>query len=134
MSDHLNSNLPSDRSFGLFFGLVFLGTWVFFDMRAAGRLHDIFGVLALLLTSVALLKPRYLRWCNIQWMRLGLMIGFVMNPIILAMLFYLVFTPFALVFKLVGRDELNLRFKKAQTYWVTRKDIETRDGSFTDQF
>jgi hypothetical protein len=44
-----------------------------------------------------------------------------MSYVILTMMFYLILTPVALVFKLIGRDALHRRFEPAApTYWIKR--------------
>ncbi len=55
-------------------------------------------------------------------MRAALFIGFFMTHLILALMYYLVFTPVGLVMKALGRDPLRLKFNKnAESYWVKRK-------------
>jgi hypothetical protein len=73
-----------------------------------------FALLGLLVP--ALLKPVYK-----VWMSFAVVMGFVMTRVILTILFFGMFTPAALVAKLLGKDLLDERWdKKAVTYWVKR--------------
>ena len=112
----------SDRSFGLLVGVALMvlgclpllkhGTvrpWVI----AAG------GVVVL----VAVFAPRVLHKPKRAWLFLGFLIGLVVNPIVLGILFYLVVTPFGLLMRLFGRSPLILRPNPAaDSYWKTRTE------------
>jgi hypothetical protein len=52
-------------------------------------------------------------------------IGIVISYVLMGFVFYVIFTPIALLFKLIGRDSLERRFdREAETYWVERKPVE----------
>jgi hypothetical protein len=56
---------------------------------------------------------------------ISLPIGFVVSYLVLGILFFLVLTPFGLVFRLLGRDPLERRFDKAsRSYWVARSPVD----------
>ena len=56
-----------------------------------------------------------------------------MNPIILGVIFFGLFTPYSLVMRLFGRDELKLKLKKKKSYWITRKNL-IHQNNFKQQF
>lgn len=79
------------------------------------------GVMLLL----ALAAPKVLEPANRLWMKLGLLLGRIVNPIILSLMFFLVFTPIALLLRLFGRDLLRFRGDtQASSYWITRTPVE----------
>ncbi|HEX8359323.1 MAG TPA: SxtJ family membrane protein, partial [Longimicrobium sp.] len=79
------------------------------------------GVAAIFLAA-ALLRPSILHPLNRVWMRIGLLLGMVANPIILAILFYLVLVPIGLLMRLVGSRPLKLGFDpEARSYWTQRE-------------
>ena len=67
------------------------------------------------------------------WMKVGHFVGLVNTKILLAIAFYIVITPLALFFRLVGRDALSLRQKKLASYWLVNKKKWSPD-EFKNQF
>ena len=66
-------------------------------------------------------------------MRFGLLIGMIVSPIVLGIIFFFIFTPIALVTRVFGRDELRLRMTNEGSYWIKRT-VTTRSESFKNQF
>lgn len=77
------------------------------------------GIFVLGMVSTNLIKPVF-----IGLMALAIPIGFVLSTLVLCGLYYLLFTPVALFFKLIGRDKLQRRWDPSATsYWVERKEV-----------
>lgn len=126
----------SDISFGLVFVLVFLviglwpliGDWANFT---GIRIWAVGIALALLVVSFAI--PRLLAPANGLWIRFGFLLGRIMNPIIMGVLFFIVLSPVAVVMRLSGKDILSLKQNRgAKTYWIVRNDEEP--PSMSNQF
>ena len=87
-----------------------------------------------LLGIVGLFKPAALRWLFVGATVATFPIGFVVSHILLGVMFYLVFTPLALVFRWRGRDELQLRRRREKSsFWVTRPEPPPA-GRYLKQF
>lgn len=118
-----DEHLPggSDRSFGLvfagFFAVVAAWSW----WRSGVWWPYALG-LAVLFGAVALLAPRVLGPLNRLWMRFGLLMSKVMNPIILGIMFYGVMLPIGLLLRWKGKDLLRLKLDPAaSSYWIERE-------------
>lgn len=124
----------SNRSFGLVFGVVFLlvALWPLFHGQPPRWWSiGVAGVFSLL----ALLKPALLAAPNRLWTRLGVVLGKVVSPIALGILFYGVFTPMGAVARLIGKDPLRLKFDTtADSYWIPRDPPGPLPKSMTNQF
>jgi hypothetical protein len=84
---------------------------------------------AILLCS--LVSPRAARVVHIALSAVGLPIGFVFSFILLAAFYFLLLTPIALVFRLMGRDPLHRKFDSAaDSYWISRKPTASLDRYF----
>jgi hypothetical protein len=124
----------SDRSFGLVFtafcGLVALlqlwtGSPAFWGWLAA----------AALFAGFALAYSRALRPLNVLWFKFGMLLHHVMSPVVLAIMFYAVFTPVGWCMRLAGRRPLSLRYDpQADSYWILRNPPAPPPGSFDRQF
>lgn len=131
--NNANAHLPSNRKFGCFFTAVFWLAAVYSTHVGSAHLFYVFSAIGGCLFAVTLIRPDQLFPLNKLWMGLGQLIGKVVNPIVMAVIFFGVFTPVALVARVCGRDELRLRFKREATHWVPReKDAEF--SSFENQF
>lgn len=134
--------MGSERGFGIVFAVVFavIGLWPTFKLRtlphvtlAETRLWAI-AVAALFLTA-GLLAPAVLKPLNRLWFKFGLLLGRIMNPIIMGVLFYGVFTPFGLVMRLFGKDPLRLKHDRAaSSYWIRRTPPGPTGESMRNQF
>lgn len=82
-----------------------------------------FGVLGIW----AAIAPMTLRPLYRVWMRFGLLMSKITTPIIMGLVFYLVITPFALVFRLLGKDSMQRKFDDRKSYRISRTKI--RDDS-----
>jgi hypothetical protein len=126
--------LPSNRKFGLFFTSVFaiLGSWFYwrYDSALTPLFFSISGCFAL----TTALAPILLQPLNQAWFLLGHLLGKIVNPVVLGMLFFALITPVALVFRLYGRDELNLKKFSKESFWIDRVPKGPTPESFKNQY
>ena len=124
----------SERAFGLVFAGVFLllALWPLFE-HASPRTWAI-GVAAVF-ALCAWLAPRILAPLNRLWFRFGELLHRIVSPVALGIIFFGVVTPYALVMRLFGRDELLLRKHSARpSYWVRRQPPGPPPDSFHNQY
>ena len=124
----------SDRSFGLVFAAVF-GLIALGPLRHGHAPRWWASALAGVFALVALAKPVLLSRLNRLWIKLGLLLGKVVSPIALGILFYGVVTTLAVVIRLTGKDPLRLKLDPAaESYWIVRKPPGPPPDSMTNQF
>lgn len=125
--------LPSNKKFGFFFTFLFLVLALYFYTRSYIAVSYIFTGTALIFSLVTIFKANFLLPLNKLWMQFGLLLGMIVSPIVLGLIFFGLFTPIALLMRLIGRDELCLNFVERNSYWIKRNTpIQTE--SFKDQF
>lgn len=125
--------LPSNRKFGLFFTFVFVGVASYFYYLGILQLVYVFICCALILFLVTLVKNESLLPLNKLWMRFGLTLGRVVNPIVLGIIFFGLLTPIAILSRLRGRDELRLKVNQNVSHWILRGE-SGKSKSFKYQF
>ena len=126
--------LPSNRKFGIFFTFVFVATATYFFWEGSTQVSVILGVLAAVFALVTIIKSELLLPLNKLWMSLGLLLGVIISPIVLGVLFFFLFTPIAFLMRLLGRDELRLKKFEAKSYWKSREPSGPNGDSFKHQF
>lgn len=124
----------SDRVFGLVFAGVFLviaGWPLFSGEMPRWWASGVAAVFAL----VALVKPALLGGLNRLWIKLGILLGKVVSPVALGILFYGVLVPIGAVMRLTGKDPLRLKLDpSAASYWIPREPPGPPPDSMTNQF
>ena len=125
--------IPSNKKFGVFFTFVFGAVALYFYLNE--NLHVTFVLLALTASFfvVTLVRDDFLLPLNKLWLRLGLLLGMVISPIVIGIIFFGLFTPIATVMRLCGRNELRLKFTLQKSHWIPRTQ-PIKSESFKNQF
>ena len=112
--------MSSNRNFGIVFFFVFLiiSLWPVANDNAL-RIWSIF--LAITFLILGLMNSKLLTPLNILWFKFGMFLGFIIAPIVMGIIFFLVITPTGLIMKTMGKDLLNNKYdKKRASYWINR--------------
>tara|TARA_Y100001970_G_scaffold293877_1_gene444166 strand:+ start:63 stop:440 length:378 start_codon:yes stop_codon:yes gene_type:complete len=122
--------ISSNRSFGILFFIVFLliAIWPILN-------GETFRIWALVISTIFLilgsLNSRILTPLNKAWVKFGELLGMVIAPIVMAVIYFIIITPIGLLMRLLGKDLLNMKFNKNKSYWIKR---EKNIGSMKKQF
>ena len=123
--------ISSNRSFGLLFFVVFLivSLW---PLTHEGSIRIWSVIISVIFLILGLLNSKFLTPLNLLWFKFGMILGAIVSPIVMGIVFFLVVTPIGLVLSIMGKDVLNKKYnKKKETYWVKR---ETPIGTMKRQF
>jgi hypothetical protein len=124
----------SDRTFGLVIGLAF-AVFTFYPLRHGGHIRIPLLVLSGGFLIVALLRPSLLHEVNRAWTSLGLLLSKIVNPVVMTILFFLVFAPVGILMRLLGKDPLRLKLDpQSKTYWIARQSMGPETESMSRQF
>ena len=131
---HKKVVMGSNRSFGLVFCVVFIVVALLPAVHGAPIRWWALGVAGAFFAA-AVLAPRVLTPLNRVWFALGLVLHRVVNPVIMAVMFYGAILPMALLLRVLGKDLLRLkREPNAASYWIARDPPGPAPGSMTKQF
>ncbi len=124
----------SDRSFGLVMAAA-LAAVTALNAWHSGGLWPWTGGLAALLLAAAWLRPALLHPLNLIWLKFGLLLHRVVNPVLMALIFYGTVLPTGLVMRMMGKDLLRLKRQPgADSYWIVRKPPGPSPETMRDQF
>jgi len=118
---HVPTTMGSERSFGFVVGgiLLVIALW---PLHAGEQPHWWALVPALPLIALAAIRPALLAPLNKLWFKLGMLLGRVVSPIVLGIVYFVWITPFALVLRLMKKKLLALDFEpQAKSYWIIRQ-------------
>ena len=125
---------PSDRNFGFTMAAVFalIGS---FGLYKGSSHAPLWLCIAAIFAGLTLWRPQSLNPANRAWLKLGLLMYRVVNPVIMAILFFGAMLPIGLLMRLFGKDFLKLeRVSSLPTYWLPRSDPRPPSESMRQQF
>lgn len=120
----------SNRSFGLVFFIVFLiiALW---PLTNEDQIRFWSAVISLVFLILGLMNSKLLNPLRQLWFKLGMLLGVIISPIVMGIIFFLVVTPIGLFMKLLGRDLLRTKYNNNKSYWIKR---EKSIGTMKQQF
>lgn len=133
-NDDEDVKMGSERGFAIVFAVVFtiIGLWPLW--RAASPRWWSLGIAAAFLLA-GFLAPAVLKPLNTLWFKLGMLLGKIMTPIVMGILFFVVVLPTGIIMRLRGHDLLRTRLdKEAKSYWIHRSPPGPPPESLKNQF
>ena len=116
--------LPTNRNFGVVFFLVFLFISLF-PLLNHGNISIWSVIIALVFLILGLLNSPVLSPLNKLWFKFGIMLGNLISPVVMAIIFFMVVTPTSLLVRLFGKDLLSLKKNDKKTYWIKKNNIKS---------
>ena len=111
--------ISSNKSFGIvFFILFFLISFYPLLNNQSIRIWAL--LISLLFLILGILNSKILTPLNLIWFKLGIFLGKIISPLIMGIIFFLVVTPIGIILRLCGKDVLNLKKNKKETYWINK--------------
>ena len=111
--------ISSNRSFGVVFFIFFVLIALYpllkgNDLRIWSLLIS-FGFLILGVINSRILTP-----LNKLWFKFGLLLGKIVSPIIMGIIFFMIVTPIGVIMRLLNKDLLNLKYNQQNSYWIKK--------------
>ena len=103
--------IGSNRSFGIVFSIVFLIIAIY-PLINNDELRIWSLIIAIIFLVLGLINSKILTPLNKLWFKFGILLGRIVSPVIMGLIFFLVVTPIALIMRIIGKDLLNLKFNK----------------------
>ena len=111
--------IGSNKSFGVVFFIVFLLIAIY-PLINNGELRIWSLIIAIIFLILGLINSKVLTPLNKLWFKFGLLLGKVISPLIMGIIFFLVVTPTGLIMRIIGKDQLNLKFNNKKSYWIEK--------------
>jgi len=131
----ISSNIPTEKSteksFGVIFSIVFLIVSLYPLINSEGlRIWAL--VISTVFFLIAFVAPKILVLPNKLWFKFGLILGSIVAPIVIALVYFVTVVPTGIIMRLLGKDLLMQKLdKNTKSYWIERKE---KMGSMKNQF
>ncbi len=114
-----NIKIGSNRSFGVVFFIVFLiiGLYPLINSNDI-RIWSV--LISLIFLFLGLINSKLLTPLNKIWFKFGILLGKIISPIVMGLVFFFVVTPTGILMRLFQKDLLNLKFNKKNSYWIEK--------------
>ena len=125
-----NIKLPSNRNFGIVFFIVFLiiALWPILKQNEI-RVWSL--IISFIFFVLGLINSKLLTPLNKLWFKFGILLGNIIAPIVMGIVFFLVVTPTGLIMRFFRKDILKLKKNSSNSYWINK---DNTNSSMRNQF
>ena len=128
---HYKIKTGTERGFGLIFTTVFAIIGLY-PVLQGQEIRLWAFIIALVFLFFGIFLPKALAVPNKLWFKFGILLGAIVSPIIMGIIFFFAVFPTGIIMRLIGKDTLNQKLKKSvKSYWIKRKE---NLGSMKNQF
>ena len=118
-------NTVSNKNFGLTFFIVFL-IISFWPLMHNDQIRIWSLVIALIFLILGMSNSKILTPLNTIWFKFGLILGRIVSPIVMGIIFFLIVTPISIIMRILGKDLLNLKYNNQKSYWIEKRDPKSK--------
>jgi hypothetical protein len=123
--------IGSDKSFGIVFSIVFLIV-ALYPLANSQDYHVWALIVSIVFLLSALFASKLLHILNKLWFKLGILLGSIIAPIIMTLVYFVTVLPIGMIMRFLGKDLLKQKLdKNAKSYWIRRNEPM---GSMKNQF
>ena len=118
-------NTVSNKNFGLTFFIVFL-IISFWPLMNNEQIRIWSLVIALIFLILGMSNSKILTPLNTIWFKFGLILGRIVSPIVMGIIFFLIVTPISIIMRILGKDLLNLKYNNQKSYWIEKRGPKSK--------
>jgi len=115
-----NISKKNNINFGILFFIFFIIIG-FYPLKSGGVIRIWFVVLSIVFLIITIIRPNLFTFLNQLWIQFGILLGKIISPIVMGLIFFFVITPIGILLKIFKKDVMGLK-KEASSYWINRKD------------
>ena len=122
----------SNLKFGALFAFVFFALAIYWEWKNPAHNSIVFYLLSAIVTLITIYAPYLLQPFNAIWNSFGFLLGRIISPLILTLIYFSLIASVGLITRLFGRDGLRLKKRRVSSYWLDKEPIDP--VSFKNQF
>ncbi len=117
--------IGSNRSFGIVFFVVFLLISIY-PLINYENIRYWSLIISLIFLILGFLNSKLLTPLNKIWFKIGILLGKIISPLIMGIIFFLVVTPIGFLMRMLKKDLLNLKFNNNKSYWIEKTEPKSK--------
>tara|TARA_A100001015_G_scaffold108499_1_gene120348 strand:- start:527 stop:910 length:384 start_codon:yes stop_codon:yes gene_type:complete len=117
--------ISSNRSFGIVF-FIFFFLIATYPLLNDDNIRIWSLIISLSFLILGLLNSKILEPLNKIWFKFGLLLGKIISPLVMGLIFFIVVTPIGLLMRLFNKDLLNLKFNETKSYWIEKNEPKSK--------
>ncbi len=117
--------ISTNRSFGLVFFVVFFLISVY-PLLNEGNIRFWSLTVGIIFLTLGLLNSKILTPLNKIWFKFGLLLGSIVSPLVMSVIFFFVITPISSIMRILGKDILNLKWNNTNSYWIEKSGPKSK--------
>jgi hypothetical protein len=129
MKNSIKVKSKDNITFGILFFILFL-IFGLYPLKSDEAIRVWSVVLSLVLLIITIIKPNLFTFLNKFWIKLGILLGKIISPIVMGLVFFFVVTPIGILVRVLKKDVMGLK-RGASSYWINREDkVQTMKKQF----
>ena len=117
--------IGSNKSFGIVFFIVFFIIAIY-PLLSHNEIRLWSLIISIIFLILGLLNSKLLTPLNKIWFKFGILLGKIISPLVMGLIFFFVVTPIGILMRILKKDLLNLKFNKKKTYWIEKNDPKSK--------
>ena len=117
--------MASNKNFGIVFFIFFL-ICSLYPLLNNGSINPWLLSISIIFLILGLLNSKILKPLNILWFKFGILLGRVVSPLIMIIIFFLIVTPIGILMRILNKDLINLKFNNNKSYWIEKTDPKSK--------
>ena len=115
----------SNKSFGIVFFIVFFIISLYPLLNNENiRIWSL--IISVTFLILGIMNSNLLSPLNKIWFKFGMLLGSIVSPLVMSLIFFLIVTPTGLLMRIFKKDLLNLKYNNKKTYWIEKNGPKSK--------
>ena len=120
MKNLINIKRKDNITFGILFFVLFLIIGLY-PLKSDGAIRIWSVLFSLVFLIITIIRPNLFTFLNKLWIKFGILLGRIISPIVMGLVFFCVVTPIGVLVRILKKDVMGLK-RGASSYWINRED------------
>jgi energy-coupling factor transporter transmembrane protein EcfT len=115
-----NIKRKENVTFGILFFIFFLIIGLY-PLKSGGVIRVWSVLLSLIFLIITIIRPNLFTFLNKLWIKFGILLGKIISPLVMGLVFFIVVTPVGMLVRILKKDTMGLK-RGSSSYWVNKED------------
>jgi len=120
MKNLINIKRKDNITFGILFFFLFFIIGLY-PLKSDGAIRIWSVIFSLVFLIITIIRPNLFTFLNKLWIKFGILLGRIISPIVMGLVFFFVVTPIGVLVRILKKDVMGLK-RGASSYWINRED------------